>query len=157
MNTIPESEMEKGSGSRHEFRCMKCGKMLAKSKDISGLEIKCLRCGSLNRVLEKMIEQVIITDRNGVIIFINKAVETVTGFNSNEVIGKKPSELWGGNMPKEFYVDMWGKMLDGKKSIKLKMTNKKKSGELYDVELLVSPIVDTKGDIIFFVGIEVVM
>ena len=36
-----------------------------------------------------------------------------------------------------------------------KMTNKKKSGELYNLELIISPILDTKGDILFFVGIEV--
>jgi len=156
MNTIPESEMEKGSESTHEFRCMKCGKMLAKSKDISGLEIKCLRCGSLNRVLEKMIEQVIITDRNGVILFINKAVEMATGYSMEESVGKRPSQLWGGNMSKEFYVDMWGNMIRDKKSTKIKMTNKKKTGELYDVELLISPIADTNENIIFFVGIEVI-
>lgn len=157
MNNAHEPQLEKGSGSPQEFRCIKCGKMLAKSHDLIGLEIKCLRCGSLNRVFEKMIEQVIITDRNGVILFINKAVEDATGYSSDEAIGKKPSQLWGGNMPKEFYVDMWSKMIEDKKSTKLKMTNKKKNGELYDVDLLISPIVDTKGEIIFFVGIEVIM
>lgn len=143
--------------STDSISCIKCGKTLAKNHGVIGAEIKCLRCGTLNRVLEGMIEQVIITSKDGRILFVNKAVEMATGYSAHEAIGKKPSELWGGYMPREFYSDMWKRMLDKKESIKLKMTNQKKSGELYDIELLVSPISDTTGEIIFFVGIEVVI
>jgi len=136
------------------IRCMKCGKMLAKNTSIFGIEVKCLRCGTLNLVLEKMIEQVIITNCEGVILFINKAVEIATGFSLHEVIGKKPSDLWGGHMSKKFYVDMWDKILKKKESVKIKITNKDKFKKAYDVELLISPIFDTSGKIIFFVGIE---
>ena len=139
------------------IRCIKCGKTLAKSHGVIGAEIKCPRCGTFNRVLEEMIEQVIITSKDGRILFVNKAVEMATGYSAHESIGKKPSELWGGHMSGEFYADMWKRMLEKRESIKLKMTNKRKSGELYDIELLVSPISDTTGEIIFFVGIEVVI
>jgi len=140
-----------------EVRCNKCGKLLAKHGSIFGAEIKCLRCGALNRIFENMIEQVIITNNQGIILFINKAMEIATGYSLHEAIGRKPSELWGGQMSEEFYTDMWKKMLEKKESVKLKMTNKNKSGNLYEVELLVSPISDTTGDIVFFVGIEVVI
>lgn len=90
-------------------------------------------------------------------MFIDKAAVMATGYCVNEAVGKKPSELWGGHMLKEFYEDMWKKILDKKGSIKLNLTNKNESGESYDVELLVSPILDTNGDILFFVGIEVVV
>ncbi len=140
-----------------EFRCMKCGKMLAKDQGTTGPEIKCVRCGTLNRILESTIEQVIITNAHGVILFINAAVEKVTGYQMHEAVGKRPSELWGGHMPEAFYKDMWKQMTEKKTSVKLHITNKKKSGELYDVELLVSPILDTKGAIMFFVGIEIVV
>lgn len=139
------------------IHCIKCGKTLAKKDDVTGAEIKCSRCGTLNRILENMIEQVIITNHEGKILFVNKAVEVTTGYSAHEAIGKKPSELWGGNMSQMFYSDMWKKMLETKESIKLKMTNKKKSGEPYDIELLVSPILDTTGAILFFVGIEIVV
>ncbi len=140
-----------------QFRCIKCGKMIAKSGSFLGAEIKCLRCGTLNRVFEKMIEQVIITDNNGLILFINKAVEIATGYTMHEAIGKKPSQLWGGHMSKEFYADMWAEMVKNKKPIKLKMTNVSKNGETYEVELLISPILDTSGETMFFVGIEIVV
>ena len=139
-----------------QVRCVKCNKLLAKNSD-GHFEIKCERCGTLNKALELMIEQVVITDPEGKILFINKAFENITGFTLHESIGKKPSELWGGHMPKEFYADLWDKMKNKKGSIKVKMTNQKKSGESYELELIVSPILDTKGDILFFVGIEVVV
>lgn len=148
--------MKRVPGTTHEVRCLKCGKMLAKSGDFLGIEIKCLRCGTLNRTLEKMIEQVIITDSNGVILFINKAVEKATGYSSAEAIGRRPSDLWGGNMPKKFYVEMWDKILKEKKPLKVTIENKKKSGESYKVDLLVSPILDTKGKVVLYAGIEVV-
>lgn len=141
----------------NKISCVKCGKMLAKHYGVGGLEIKCLRCGTLNKVFEKMIEQVIITDAQGKILFINQAVENASGYTLDEAIGKKPSELWGGQMSKEFYVDMWAKIKEGKQSAKFKMTNKNKNGELYNIELIVSPVTDTNGDILFFVGIEVVV
>ncbi len=140
-----------------EIRCFSCGKMLAKPIDFFGMEIKCLRCGNLNRIFEKMVEQVVITDKNGFILFINKAAEETTGYNAHEAIGKKPSDLWGGHMSKNFYVDMWNKVKNKKESVRFKIINKKKNGDNYNVELLVSPIFDTNGDILFFVGIEIVV
>jgi two-component system sensor histidine kinase/response regulator len=104
-----------------------------------------------------MIEQVIITDKEGRILFVNKAVEETTGYSLHEVVGKKPSEVWGGHMPKEFYKEMWDTILKKKNSAKMKITNKKKTGEMYDIWLLVSPIFDTKGETIFYVGIEIVI
>lgn len=139
-----------------QIRCVKCNKLLAKN-DSNKFEIKCERCGTLNKVIEQMIEQVVITDKEGKILFINKSFEETTGFSMHESIGKKPSELWGGKMQKEFYVDLWDKMKNKKESIKVKMTNTKKTGEPYNLELIVSPILDINGDILFFVGIEVVI
>ncbi len=155
MNT-EHSEQEHKDESK-KIRCSNCKKVLAKPDALFGVEIKCARCGTLNRVFEQMIEQVIITDPRGIILFINKAVEVATGYSAHEAIGKKPSQLWGGHMPKEFYTDMWDKILEKKESIKSRMTNKTKTGELYEVELLVSPILDTSGSVLFFVGIEILV
>ncbi len=140
-----------------DFRCMKCGKLLAKNNSVAGVEVKCERCGTLNRILEGMIEQVVITSPDGIILFINHAVELATGYSLHEAVGRKPSELWGGHMSREFYADLWKKILEDKEPIKVKMLNKTKSGELYEVELLVSPILDTAGEILFFAGIEIVV
>ena len=137
-----------------EVRCRRCGKLLAKGSVRSGfMEIKCERCGLLNVLLEQFEDQVIITDKKGVILFVNKQVEHVTGYQIDEVIGKTPA-LWGGQMPQEFYQEMWRTLLAEKSGFITRVTNKHKSGKLYDALLRVSPILDVKGEIQFFVGME---
>lgn len=138
-----------------EIRCMKCGKLIAKTMAHGHFEVKCPRCGTLNAVFEQMIEQVIVTDPEGKILYINKAAELATGYGSAEAIGKRPSDLWGGEMPGEFYAEMWRTIKDEKKSFQAGMVNKHKNGTLYDLELIISPILDTDGNVMFYVGIEV--
>lgn len=136
------------------FRCIKCGKMLAKnSKGDSLYEIKCSRCGNLNIMFEEMLEQVVVTDPNGFILYANGITEQLSGYARAEIIGNKPS-LWGGQMPKEFYVAMWKTIKEEKKSVRLNVRNKKKTGEFYDAVLSISPILDAAGEIALFVGIE---
>jgi PAS domain S-box-containing protein len=137
------------------FRCKKCGKLLTEGSEHK-IDIRCNRCGTLNRILEKMTEQVIITDKDGVILFVNKELEHITGYGIAEVLGKKPS-LWGGQMPKEFYKEMWSTLIEKKQGVSVQVTNRKKTGEFYDALLQISPVLDTTGDIKFLVGIESVV
>lgn len=138
-----------------DIRCKNCNKLIVKLSAPNLYEIKCNRCGTLNVIFEELSEQVIITDCLGRIVYMNRSVELVTGYSITESLGKKPSELWGGEMDDKFYREMWGKILTEKKSINFTMKNRNKNGELYDVELTVSPIVDNSGQIVYFVGMEI--
>lgn len=134
------------------YRCNKCGKLLAEGEEHK-VEIRCNRCGTLNKILEKMTEQVIVTDVRGTILFVNGEVERITGYSAEEAIGKTPS-LWGGQMPPEFYKTMWSTLVDEKQGVSVKVTNRHKSGYLYDALLRVSPVLDSQGKIELFVGFE---
>ncbi|OGZ72584.1 MAG: hypothetical protein A2908_03525 [Candidatus Staskawiczbacteria bacterium RIFCSPLOWO2_01_FULL_38_12b] len=136
----------------YSFRCKQCNKLLAMNV-FGSFEIKCMRCGTLNILLQKMAEQVIVTDPEGVIVFANNQVEKITGYTINEVIGKKPS-LWSGQMTPEFYQNMWRMISKEKIGVALRLTNRHKSGYLYNVLLQVSPVLDTQGNIKFFIGFE---
>lgn len=136
-----------------EFRCEKCGKLLLKHAHGGDFEIKCNRCGTLNRMFEEMSEQVIITDAHGVILFVNKEVERITGYGVDEVIGKTPA-VWGGQMSPEFYQKLWKTILEEKKGIQVKVTNRHKDRHLYNVLLRISPVIDLQGEVKFFVGFE---
>lgn len=136
-----------------ETRCVKCGKLLAKNGNGTSFEIKCNRCGTLNAVLERSSEQIIITDPEGTVLYTNEAFEVVTGYSIKEVIGAKPS-LWGGNMSQEFYAHLWHTIKHEKQSIRVVVHNKRKDGTMYDAWLQISPILDSNREILFFVGIE---
>ena len=137
-----------------EIRCSKCNKLLAKNhQHVDIFEVKCSRCGTLNSIFENMQEQVIITDPEGVILYTNEVVEKMTGYSPKEIIGNKPS-LWGKQMSKEFYKEMWDVIKNKKQSIKVSLKNKNKEGKIYNVQLRISPILDAEGEVVFYVGIE---
>ena len=140
---------------KNQIRCCKCNKLLALHLPNEHVEIKCARCDTLNRIVEGMGDQLLVTDPDGKILFVNRASEVATGFDSNESIGKKPSELWGHNMSPEFYKDMWKTIKDDKKTFRGKMNNVKKTGEPYNVELIISPVIDSGGAVLFYVGISI--
>lgn len=140
-------------GSEEMIRCASCNKLVAKNFDHGHLQIKCSRCGSFNEIFEKMIEHVAIADPDGVLLFTNKALEIETGFSAEESIGKKPSDLWGGKMPQDFYKEMWRVLKEEKKVFRSVLHNAKKTGELYSVEMAVSPILDASGQTIFYICI----
>lgn len=100
-----------------------------------------------------MIEHVAVTDPDGLILFMNKALEEESGFSAGESIGKRPSDLWGGNMSPEFYAEMWRVLRQEKKPFRSVVHNTKKTGEGYSLEILISPIVNHAGEILFYVCI----
>ncbi len=99
-------------------------------------------------------EHIIITDIDGTVMYANKAVERITGYRPEEVIGKKAGALWHLPMAKKFYEEFWDTIKNKKKTFVGELKNKRKNGEIYTAIISVSPILDEKGNIMFFVGIE---
>lgn len=103
--------------------------------------------------VENVSTHIVFTDENGVILYCNQAVQMTTGYSREEIIGNTPS-LWGGQMEKSFYDKMWSTIKNEKKSFSGEIQNKRKDGELYDAKVLITPILDSKGNVRFFVGLE---
>lgn len=97
---------------------------------------------------------ILITDPDAQILFANKAWESITGYSQDEIIGKNPSELWGGNMPKEFYEKLWHTIKVEKKPFVGEVENVKKDGTKYWQADYITPILDEYGEIKFFLSIE---
>lgn len=97
---------------------------------------------------------IVITDENANVLYANKTVEQNTGFSQQEVVGKNPADLWGGKMSKRFYEDMWRAIKIEKKPFSGEVQNFRKDGTPYWQELLITPVLDEKGDVKFFIGIE---
>ena len=108
----------------------------------------------LKAAFDNLADHVVITDTQGNVVYANKTVEVATGFSLEEVLGKNPGDLWGGNMPKEFYENMWHTIKEEKKPFVGEVQNKKKDGTLYWQELHISPVLDNQNEVKFFIGIE---
>lgn len=98
-------------------------------------------------------DHIIITDKEGLILYANRAAEETTGYSLPEMLGNRPS-LWGKQMPEEFYRRMWRTIKEEKISFHGEITNKRKNGQLYIAESHVSPLFDEKGELYGFVGVE---
>jgi len=101
-------------------------------------------------------DQIVITDTDGIILYANSALERITGFKVKEVLGKKvgTKELWGGKTNSEFYQKMWKTIKINKKTFSGELINHRKDGTNYNVLASISPVLDKKNKVIYFVGIE---
>lgn len=109
--------------------------------------------GKFKLAIENSSDQVVITDKDGKIIYANKTTEELTGYSMEEIIGNNP-RLWGGQMPKEFYEVMWNTIKNKKQPFEGRLVNKNKNSQSYPVESKIYPVVDTDGDITFFIAVE---
>lgn len=103
--------------------------------------------------VEAASDHIIITDKDGFILYANRSAEMITGYTQQEMIGNRPS-LWGKQMPTEFYRNMWRTIKEEKKIFTGEITNKRKNGQLYIAEIHIAPLFDEQGELYGFVGLE---
>ncbi len=156
VDTLPVNITDKIT-LKKEHRCNHCNKLLGIDNFVlPSFDIKCSRCGTVNPILKDLDRQVLITDKEGRILYINRRIEEVTGYSAKEILGNKPS-LWGGQMKPDFYKKLWHQILVEKKAVAVELTNKHKDGHLYKVSLRIAPLLDDQGEVEFFFGIETVI
>lgn len=70
-----------------------------------------------------------LTDETATIIYANQAIESQSGYAGHEAVGRKPQELWGGQMEAGFYRSMWQTLLNTGRFVG-DVVNKRKDGSL---------------------------
>jgi len=98
-------------------------------------------------VFESAGEGIIVTDPEGTILDVNNAFLAITGYRREDVIGNNPRLLRSGRQGKDFYAEMWGRLLQRE------IWNRRKSGEVYPELLNIASIPDQHGNIAGYVGI----
>lgn len=97
---------------------------------------------------------ILITDREGKILWTNPAFTKMTGYTAEEAVGQTPRILKSGAHDSSFYRDVWETLLRDDVWYG-EMTNRRKDGSLYFEEQTITPVRDERGDISHFVGIKV--
>ncbi len=136
---------DSASGEPYELICYFTDLSFEKERDLS--------MRKMIAVLEQSDSSIIITGKDGLIEYVNPGFERVTGYMIEDVLGKNASILKSGRHPDEFYRELWDTILSGA-TWRGDIQNKKKSGEIYPVHAIISPITDPDGTIINFVGIQ---
>ncbi len=105
------------------------------------------------RALEASANAVVITDRDGTILWTNPAFARLTGYDRGEAVGQNPRLLKSGQHPEEFYRRMWETILAGE-VWRGEVVNRRKDGSLYTGEMTITPVTDAAGEISHFVAIH---
>lgn len=98
-------------------------------------------------------ESIIITDRRGVIEYVNPFFEAMTGFTKEEVIGSNTSILKSGKHNAQFYDGLWSTLRSGK-TWRGRFTNRKKDGTLFDENAVISPVMNDEGKALHYVAVK---
>ena len=107
----------------------------------------------LSQAVDQSSVCMIITDPEGNIEYVNPFFTKITGYSFEEVRGKNPKFLQSGHQDEKFYKELWNTILSGK-VWQGEFRNKKKNGELYWENAIITPVKNEKGEIVNFIAIK---
>ncbi|WP_278939330.1 phosphodiesterase DibA [Pseudomonas helleri] len=97
-------------------------------------------------------EGVLVTDRTGAIVHVNRALVEITGYTVEEVLGKRPNMFKSGHHDLEFYQGVF-KSLQETGDWHGEIWNRRKNGEIYPQWQTVRAITDEKGQLTHYVAV----
>jgi diguanylate cyclase (GGDEF)-like protein/PAS domain S-box-containing protein len=103
--------------------------------------------------LEAAANAIAITDKRGIIQWVNAAWVELTGYSKEESIGQSTRIIKSEKHDILFYKNMWDTILSGK-VWRGDLVNKRKDGSLYFEEETITPVLDEHGNVTHFVAIK---
>ncbi len=121
------------------------------ARDVSEEKKKELDLLRFSNVVHYTVNPIQITDAAGRMIYVNPAFEQATGYSREELIGGNPSIISSNKYPREFWAKVWGVISTGN-VWNGEIENTRKDGEPLYTHLLISPIIDTEGTVVGYLG-----
>jgi len=128
-------------------------KILIIARDISEEKNKEAELYKFFNIVENSLNPVQITDLNGKMIYVNSAFVKVSGFSKEKLIGKNPSVFGSGKSNKRFWDEMWKTISSGKVWFG-EIEDRKKNGEPFYSQLLISPVLGKDDKVTGYFGIH---
>ncbi len=107
----------------------------------------------LAAAIEQSGEMVVMTDREGIIQYVNPAFEQITGYTCEDAVGKNPRILNSGKQGINFYKELWCTLTAGE-TWKGHFVNRKKDGGIFEEDATISPVKNLSGEITHFVAVK---
>jgi len=108
---------------------------------------------TFNALLEQSIHIIFITEPDGTIVYANPTFERITGYDCDEVIGQKSDIIISTQTDQKELQTMWNTVVSGKTWHGV-MKNKKKNGQIFWADVLITPIHDESNEIINYLSIH---
>ncbi len=104
------------------------------------------------RALHAAGQGIVITDRAGLIRWVNPAFTSTTGFTAEEALGQTPNILNSEQHSPAFFGDLWQTVLSGQ-TWQGEIINRRKDGTLFVDEQTITPVINEQGDVTHFITI----
>jgi PAS domain S-box-containing protein len=96
---------------------------------------------------------IVVTDREGRIVWANPAFSRATGYSLKEAIGQNPRLVKSGHHDAEFYQQLWDTILAGR-VWQGELINRRRDGSVYHEHTTITPVRDAKGKISHFIAVK---
>ncbi len=115
----------------------------------------CKDCGSSEfvQVVEQSPMAISITDMTANILYVNPAFCKVTGYSTQDLVGHNHSILSYKATPAHVYKNLWSQLSKGR-CWQGRLVNRRKNGERYLADVIVSPIRNNAGEVTHFMGVH---
>jgi len=121
-------------------------------RDIGERKVAEETLNKLSSAINQTADVVMITDREGLIEYVNPAFEKLTGYALEEALGQTPSILKSGEHDADFYKNLWSTIKSGNVH-QATFTDRKKNGDLFYVDHTISPVTDASDNLTHFVSV----
>lgn len=106
-----------------------------------------------NSALQAAANGIVITDRDGTVLWVNRAFTELTQYEAEEAVGRTPRLLKSDMQEPAFYEEMWqtiaaGEVWHGE------IVNRRKDGSLYTEEMTITPVRGQEGKISHYIAIK---
>lgn len=107
----------------------------------------------LSAAVEQLPVSIVISDLQGVILYVNPTFEQVSGYSKADALGQHARFLASATQPKEQDVAMWETLLAGK-IWSGEFHNQRKDGTLFWEQSTITPVYDAHGVVIRYLAIK---
>ena len=119
----------------------------------NGLREREEKLRQFQKALDEAGHAIYITDKSGIIEYINPAFSQISGYSEDEAIGQNPNILSSGKHDASYYKSLWNTLSEGKTWTE-EIINRRKNGEIYYADQTIAPILDQNNNIQGFVAIQ---
>jgi PAS domain S-box-containing protein/diguanylate cyclase (GGDEF)-like protein len=102
--------------------------------------------------LEAAGSAIMVTDREGTILWVNPAFTRLTGFSAEEVVGRSPRLLRSGPADDTFR-ELWQAISEGSE-YRGRLLNRRKDGSLYLADVTIAPVLGASGEPTHYVAVQ---
>jgi len=97
---------------------------------------------------------VVIANAGGFIVWVNPAFTRMCGYNSDELLGRRPGHILSGPLSEERPREVLNHAIQSQVPVRTRMINYAKNGKPYWVEIHLEPIHNTNGRLTGFISVE---